>query len=560
MSKILFIIGLLAFSFNVFAEKNLSSFNMIPIMHEGRIKPLSTFSRLKFEMISGKDHLESLTHDQWLAELLFDPEKSYTRNVFKIDNDDVKTILNVKNNKKYFNFIELYTAFSSKQELVSKLFESDEDKLDLSSKKIRSLYTKFSEIMSLSRSFSMLFKTIGQNPIEKSYYELIHSNQKLNKLELRFEEYIKEDSQFNSFPISPPGNSETSWKSPWEMMTSKNFKSLENWNSVYLAYFKSSEEFNLASRNLVNSEYSIKFKIENLINQFNLVNYSIFFSVLTAFSLFFFQFKKITTVYKISFLSLILSFATLTIYILSRCYVLSRPPVSNLYESIVFVSATSLLLSILYEFKYKNQIGLFIGSVLNIILLFLSIGYKQSGDNLTMVVAVLDTNFWLATHVLTISIGYGTTLVASLIAHIYLFKFSEEDKHKKLFDNLYGLILFSFLFTCLGTILGGIWADQSWGRFWGWDPKENGALLICLWLIFITHGKIGNLYSKLTFSLLAAVSSCIVIIAWFGVNLLNVGLHSYGFSNDTAIAILVFCLLEISIAVSLYVRARKSLM
>lgn len=557
MSKILLIIASIIFSINIFAERDLSSFNMIPVMHEGRIKPLSTFSKLKLEMISGKDHLAGLSHDQWLIELLFDPEKSYKREVFKIDNDDVKNILNVKNSKKYFSFIELYTAFNSKQELISNIYEKEEDKLDLSSKKIKSLYSHFYEVMAISRSFSMLFKKLSETPLEKSYFELIYSRQKLSSTELKLVEYIKEDSQFQSFPVIPPTGIETNWKSPWEEMTASNLYSLVAWNNAYLSYFKNSDEFVSATKNLVSDAHLTKFKIENLINQYNLVNYSISFSVLSAFFLFLFQFKRISPIYNVAKYLLVFSFATLTLYILSRCYVLSRPPVSNLYESIIFVSATSLFLAILYEFKYKNQIGLFIGSVLNIILLFLSIGYKQTGDNLSMVVAVLDTNFWLATHVLTISIGYGTTLVASLIAHIYLFKYTKDDNNNKLFNNLYGLILFAFLFTCLGTILGGIWADQSWGRFWGWDPKENGALLICLWLIFITHGKIGNLYSKLTFSLLAAISSCIVIVAWFGVNLLNVGLHSYGFSNDTAIAILVFCLLEISITVSLYIRAKN---
>lgn len=531
------------------------NFGLIPIMHEGRIKPISTLAKLKLEEASSKSSIDNLSSTEWFAELLFRPEKSYSRNIFKIHNDDVKNILGLNVSEKYFNFIHIYQAFSKNKLLVNKILESNESELDLSSKQIKKLYLIFSDIMSYSRSFSMFFSTNAN----ASFYEMITSHQALSKEGQEYFKMINEDSVFIALTMIPPTNSETDWKSPWEICLPNKCNELGKFKKLYDSY-DNPDAFHTTSESFINREFQNKFRIESTINKINLVNYTITFSLLTLFLVFVYQFKKFSFLLKFSFMSLSIGTLLLSTFVICRSYILNRPPVSNLYESIIFVALTALILSLIYEFKFKNLFGLFIGSFLSITLLFLSIGYKQEGDNLSMVVAVLDTNFWLATHVLTISIGYGTTLVASLLAHVYLLKANKENE-KKIFSNLYGLIILSLLFVCLGTILGGIWADQSWGRFWGWDPKENGALLICLWLIFVTHGKIGRIFSHRVLAALIALSSCVVIIAWFGVNLLNVGLHSYGFSSDTAMAISLFCLIEISLVIYLlYFRKDKTLL
>ena len=111
-----------------------------------------------------------------------------------------------------------------------------------------------------------------------------------------------------------------------------------------------------------------------------------------------------------------------------------------------------------------------------------------------MLQAVLDTNFWLATHVVIITIGYSATFVAGFLAIVYVVR--DFVSNKVAFDKvnrtgitkmIYGIVCFATLFSFVGTVLGGIWADQSWGRFWGWDPKENGALMIVIWNAAILH-------------------------------------------------------------------------
>jgi ABC-type transport system involved in cytochrome c biogenesis permease subunit len=150
---------------------------------------------------------------------------------------------------------------------------------------------------------------------------------------------------------------------------------------------------------------------------------------------------------------------------------------------------------------------------------------------------VLDSNFWLATHVITISIGYGATFFAGAMAIFYVLKsritasFTIKEK-RSVYKMVYGVICFALLFSFVGTVLGGIWADQSWGRFWGWDPKENGALLIVLWLAIMLHAKMGGYVKENGFMLLAIAGNMVTAFSWFGVNMLGVGVHSYGFMDS----------------------------
>ena len=141
----------------------------------------------------------------------------------------------------------------------------------------------------------------------------------------------------------------------------------------------------------------------------------------------------------------------------------------------------------------------------------------------------------------------------------YLFKkgHKPDDSSNGIVRSIYITSLVALLLTAVGTVLGGIWADQSWGRFWGWDPKENGALLIVLWLIWAHHGRIGGHLPPLLFNAALAFLNVIVALAWFGVNLLSVGLHSYGFISGIATGLAVFCGGETLLIYGLWLRASK---
>lgn len=146
------------------------------------------------------------------------------------------------------------------------------------------------------------------------------------------------------------------------------------------------------------------------------------------------------------------------------------------------------------------------------------------------------------------------------MAHVYLFerifKPNRKSNAGELFASLRGVCLVALFFSSLGTILGGIWADQSWGRFWGWDPKENGALLIVLWLAWLIHGRLAAKIGELEFVAGMVCTNVVVALAWFGVNLLSVGLHSYGFTDNAALNLFVFCVFEVLIAAGGYAKLR----
>ena len=187
--------------------------------------------------------------------------------------------------------------------------------------------------------------------------------------------------------------------------------------------------------------------------------------------------------------------------------------------------------------------------------MFLSIKYeaKEATDTITQLVAVLDTNFWLATHVTIINIGYAAGLVSALIGMLYLggrFILNLAGNDAKDFFKLltrmnYGVVCFCLFFSLIGTVLGGIWANYSWGRFWGWDPKENGALMIVIMGAIYLHARWGGICKERGLMALAIWGNIITAWSWFGTNMLPVGLHSYG-RMDSAYAWLIgFVILQL---------------
>jgi len=231
-----------------------------------------------------------------------------------------------------------------------------------------------------------------------------------------------------------------------------------------------------------------------------------------------------------------------------RCIIRSRPPVSTLYETVLFITAVAVVLALIIELFNKQRIAVATASFLGTLGMFLAFRYeaKEGVDTMPALIAVLDTNFWLATHVTTITIGYAAGLLAGALAHIYIlgklvkFKAKEPAFYRNIARLTYGTICFSLIFSVVGTILGGIWANDSWGRFWGWDPKENGALMICLWTIIILHAKMGRYIKDLGVAISAVLLGCIVAFSWWGTNNLGVGLHSYGFTSGLWFALGIF--------------------
>jgi cytochrome c-type biogenesis protein CcsB len=239
-----------------------------------------------------------------------------------------------------------------------------------------------------------------------------------------------------------------------------------------------------------------------------------------------------------------------TIGLVARMYLEKRPPVTNLYSSAVFIGWGAVLFGIILERVSRIGIGAIVAALVGFTTQVIAINLAVGGDTMEMMRAVLDSNFWLATHVVTVTIGYSAMFVAGLLAVLYVIlggfgrhlnraagrgtpeKSGDDNFGKILGRMVYAIVCLATLFSFVGTVLGGIWADQSWGRFWGWDPKENGALLIVIWCAVILHARWGGMVRDRGVALLAIFGNIITAWSWFGVNMLGVGLHSYGFMDS----------------------------
>ena len=222
-----------------------------------------------------------------------------------------------------------------------------------------------------------------------------------------------------------------------------------------------------------------------------------------------------------------------------RCLITERPPIKNLYDTFLFIAAVGVLTSIVAELIMPRRIALALGPLLGAMVVMFARMFEvtKGEDTMAPLVAVLDSNYWLATHVTMINTGYAAGLFAAVLANTWILvrvlriAHPEDSLAKALVRMTYGVTCFSLLFSVVGTIYGGVWANDSWGRFWGWDPKENGALMICLSQIAILHARMSGMVRDFGFAVWNSITGMIVLFSWFHVNLLGVGLHNYGFSS-----------------------------
>jgi ABC-type transport system involved in cytochrome c biogenesis permease subunit len=234
-----------------------------------------------------------------------------------------------------------------------------------------------------------------------------------------------------------------------------------------------------------------------------------------------------------------------TFALASRIWLTGRPPVVNLYSSAVFIGWACVLAGLGLESLYRMGIGNLVAALAGGLTLMVAYGL-DSGDTMHVLQAVLDTQFWLSTHVVTVTLGYGATFLAGLlgtcaIVHRIWSRYARRDGagatkaaqevQDHLYRMTYGVVCFALFFSFIGTVLGGLWADDSWGRFWGWDPKENGALMIVLWNAAVLHARWDRWIGPRGFALFAIGGNVITAWSWFGTNQLGIGLHSYGFTS-----------------------------
>ncbi len=252
---------------------------------------------------------------------------------------------------------------------------------------------------------------------------------------------------------------------------------------------------------------------------------------------------------------ILFSFVVHTLALGARIYISGRPPVTNLYSSAVFIGWAMVLSCLVWERIYRDGIATFLASALGFSTLLIAHILAADGDTFTVLQAVLDTQFWLATHVVTVTLGYASTFLAGAMGIIYVVRglatpTLDRASSQNLARMIYGTTCFAMLFSFIGTVLGGLWADDSWGRFWGWDPKENGALIIVMWNALVLHARWDGMVKERGLAVLAVGGNIVTSWSWFGVNELGVGLHSYGFTEGVLLALLLFVVSQVGVIVA----------
>ncbi|MBX3178902.1 MAG: cytochrome c biogenesis protein CcsA [Candidatus Hydrogenedentes bacterium] len=606
------------------SDEVIELFATLPVQDGGRIKPLDTFAQFTMLQLNGKRSFETPSGERlgpvpWLLDALFYPEIARDYKHFVVDDSEVVSAIGVEIHDKKrdrYAFSELEPGVEKLMSLAMEYNEIDSKKRDriqqgvlnlannvfVFQKKLR--FLEFAEArydvpgddtlmgkafpeeegVPLSVALKRFTEVFNQLRAQRDAMDSAQLNREVAPLSRIMEEFDQTVMLAQGIPMFPPPQAEDKvWRTPADMAAgavqefdfndeaAAMLSSLERLVSsrddraAFLAAVSDLHE-SVTRRAAERGEYN-KIPLEVHYYKAKYIFYSQWLYVLSfllvALSWLIPQSRWMP---KVTAVGVAIPTILLIVGITLRCIIRDRPPITTLYETILFITACTVLVAMFLEWVNRQGISMAMGAFLGMAGMFLAYRYelKEGVDTMPSLVAVLDTNFWLATHVTIINVGYAAGMLSGALAHVYifgkLFNFKKSDKefYRTLTRMTYGVLCFGLVFSTVGTILGGIWANYSWGRFWGWDPKENGALMICLWSLVILHAKMGRHIKDLGIAQGSVILAMVVAFSWWGVNQLGVGLHSYGFTSGIMNALVVYWAIElITIAAGSWVWFRE---
>ena len=563
------------------SEFNLRDFARLPVLVDGRIKPLDTVARTSLLVLQGRQRFvapngNGLQPVEWLLDVLFNPAIADDYQHFLIDNSEVLAIFGrEQGERKRFSFNELRSGLAELERQMRLADQVEEPLRTPFQREVATLYQRVVRYEHLKASVNLedspdfladLLRFQQALPAGTAAFRAKQAGQTYNEQDYKalmdFASRFQFMSESGYLMVVPPeaGNPDVNaWTKAGDALLATFRRGTINPDAMAYAglghawRLRQPQDFNEVLR-LYTDQLARRFEPQlrkcRVEAAFNAAQP--FYSSMTLYVLAFLLavvswLKWPDVLQRAAFWLLALAFLAATAGIVARMWLEGRPPVTNLYSSALFVGWVAVTLCLVLERIYKNAIGAVAGGAIGFCTLLIAhhLSLIGSGDTMEMMRAVLDSNFWLATHVVVITMGYGSTFLAGFLAIIYIFrgvltKSLAKDTADALTRMVYGIVCFATLFSLIGTVLGGIWADQSWGRFWGWDPKENGALIIVLWNAIILHCRWGGLVRQRGLMMLAVFGNVVTSWSWFGVNMLGVGLHSYGFMQSTFYWLIAF--------------------
>lgn len=555
-------------------EWDLRAFGSLPVQEGGRVKPIDTVARSTLMLISGRQSYTNVEGERvaalpWFTELIFNPQVAAERRIFRIDHPDVVGLLGFHNEeRKYFSLAEIAPHFQTLSNQFSEIHPERQlrttyQRALLKLQNAIGMYDNTAYALvppplfgEATNTYSILRRAISDTQRE-SGVDAETAESAANALSV-FNVQFSRLAQSLHVQAIPPRETGSEWHNLGNSLISTIPEGFID--PVALAYADLSDAYQAIDPVAFNTilgeltrtidsrsgEAGDKSGFEKFFNAYApfAVSTILYFYVFMVAAFAWLVWPRVLGTS--AFWLLAMAFAVHTFGMLARIYIQERPPVTNLYSSAIFVSWAAIPLCLLFEYRMRNGIASAAAAILGFCTLIIAHNLSlASGDTMEMMRAVLDSNFWLATHVPTVTIGYSATFLAGLFAAIFIVRQKlagglDEQSEKSINGMVYGTVCFALLFSFVGTVLGGIWADQSWGRFWGWDPKENGALMIVLWNALILHARWGKVAQPIAIMQLALVGNIITAWSWFGTNMLGVGLHSYGFMDAAFLWLMIF--------------------
>jgi len=548
-------------------QLQLEEFGRLPVVYEGRVKPFDTVARNVLRIVSDRqsfrdDAGKSQPAIKWLLDAIVAPEEAFKHKVFRIENPEVLEMLGLKRRDGLrYAPDEFWDRIGELERQAEKASQADPARLTVYQKQLVELVKN----LRLFITFNSAFK-VPPIRMEKEHFQEDWSAAL---------EHLKTLDRMQPPLAIPPADAEGDWQ-PFATAVIKNIQSeamgkkpnaaTVSMATMLLAYRKhDAKMFNQAL-----AEYQQRLA-ESPPADYNAtkVNFEAFFNVFAPAFWAAWLYLACFVLVAVSWLfgwqplnraALWLVVFTLVVHLFAlgaRIYISGRPPVTNLYSAAVFIGFGGVVFGVIFELIYRVGIGTAVASLMGFSTLLVAYFLSASGDTFSVLVAVLDTQFWLATHVTCITLGYATTYVAGVLGVLYILlgvfsrglavPVNATTIGKVLTRMTYGTLCFAMFFSFIGTVLGGLWADDSWGRFWGWDPKENGALIIVLWNALILHARWGGIVKDRGLAALAVVGNIVTSWSFFGVNELGVGLHSYGFTEGVLRNLGIFIAVQLAI-------------
>ncbi len=542
------------------------SFGTLPVVSNGRVQPLDSLARNALLSIHGKQSVSGedapASPSAWLAELNFKPELADTRKIFPIHHDDLLGLTKLtRGEEKSYSYAQLKPSFTALQPEARRIAATDSKSWSPYEKALMLLTRNLTLYNQLKHALALP----GQGHVESEFTHFLADAS--SRIDI-----VSEWAEMTEVYTTPSGSGANGWRKLPDSLTDAIDKGVLHPST--LAYARMGDAYRAKDSTAFNSAIR-DYRAWLLENRLGILKKSSSETLFNAIA----PFYLCMVLYVVAFLCAIVSWLWqgstlrqaafrvlligLTLHsfgLITRMLLEGRPPVTNLYSSAIFIGWGAIVLSTILELFHRNAIGTVVASIVGFTTLLIAHHLSLSGDTLEMMRAVLDTNFWLATHVVVITLGYASTFLAGTIAIVYLIRRAfgnvPQSTAASLRGMVYGVICFATLASFVGTVLGGIWADQSWGRFWGWDPKENGALLIVIWNAIILHARWGGMVRERGMMVMAVFGNIVTSWSWFGTNMLGIGLHSYGFTDAAFLWLSAFMISQVLIMTLGLIRER----